>query len=80
MMPKYKRFSKWLEDNGVKYPGVEYPVAFGRQGQLIGMAAKQNIYPQKAFLYVPQRLIITEITVRNSKIAFLLDKHPEIFK
>eukprot|EP00347_Sterkiella_histriomuscorum_P010279 403376910 len=77
---KYVNFQKWLEDNGVLHPGVDYPVAFGRQGQLIGMAARKDIPPQKAFLFVPQRLMISEVTVRNSKIAPLLSKHPEIFK
>ena len=31
-MPKYAKFNKWLEANGVKHPGVDYPVAFGNQG------------------------------------------------
>jgi hypothetical protein len=31
-MPKYAKFNKWLEANGVKHPGVDYPVAFGKQG------------------------------------------------
>jgi len=29
-MPKYAKFNKWLEENGVKHPGVDYPVAFGK--------------------------------------------------
>ena len=31
-MPKYAKFNKWLEANGVRHPGVDYPVAFGKQG------------------------------------------------
>lgn len=31
-LPKYKLFAKWLEDNGVIYPAVDYPVAFGKHG------------------------------------------------
>jgi len=31
-LPKYKNFSKWLEDNGVIYPAVDYPVAYGKHG------------------------------------------------
>ena len=31
-MPKYAKFNKWLEANGVRHPGVDYPVAFGNQG------------------------------------------------
>jgi hypothetical protein len=44
------------------------------------MAASKDIPPQTAFLYVPQHIIITEMTVRNSKIGDLILKHPEIFK
>ena len=31
-MPKYAKFNKWLEANGVRHPGVDYPVAFGKEG------------------------------------------------
>ena len=34
----------------------------------------------KAFLFVPHRLIINENTVKRSKIAYIIDKHPEVFK
>jgi len=64
----------------VKHPGVRYPVAFGKEGHLIGMAAAKDINPQTAFLFVPQKLIITEYTCRNSKLSTIIDKHPEIFK
>jgi hypothetical protein len=57
-LPKYVAFKEWLEKNGVKYPSVEYPVAFGRNGELVGMAAKEDVPPLKAFLFVPHRLII----------------------
>ncbi|CDW88807.1 set domain protein [Stylonychia lemnae] len=79
-LPKYKNFAKWLKDNGVIYPAVDYPVAFGKHGYLIGMAAKQDIPPQKAFLFVPQKLMINEVVVRNSKISHIINKHPKIFK
>jgi hypothetical protein len=39
---------------------VDYPVAFGKHGQLIGMAASKDVPPLKAFLSVPHKLIITE--------------------
>jgi hypothetical protein len=71
-MPKYAKFNSWLDANGVKHPGVDYPVAFGRQGQLIGMAAKKDIPPMTAFLYVPYNLIITEATVMRSPIAHIV--------
>lgn len=71
-MPKYANFNKWLTDNGVKHPGVDYPVAFGKHGQLIGMAARKDLPPMKAFLYVPFNLIITENTVMRSSIRHIV--------
>ena len=47
------RFKQWCEDNGVKADLIEFPVAFGKNGELIGMAAKQDIPTQKAFLFLP---------------------------
>ena len=78
--PKYARFNEWLIANGVEHPGVEYPVAFGKHGQLIGMAAKKDIPPLKAFLFVPHKLIIQESVARRSEIAFIFSKHPEVYK
>ena len=62
------------------HPSVEYPVAFGKHGQLIGMAAKEDVPPLKAFLFVPHKLIIQEATVRKSCINFIIEKHPEVYK
>lgn len=39
--------------NGAKYPSVEYPVAFGKDGSLVGMAAREDVPPLKVFLYIP---------------------------
>ena len=77
---KYRKFNEWLVANGVEHPAVDYPVAFGKHGQLIGMAAKKDIPPMKAFLFVPHRLIIQEQTARRSEISFIFDKHPELYK
>lgn len=79
-LPKYENFRKWLAENGVVHPSVEYPVAFGREGQLIGMAAKSDIPPLKAFLFVPHKLIINETLVKRSSIGPLIAKHPELYK
>jgi hypothetical protein len=42
---KYKEFDKWMKKNGAKYPAVDYPVAFGKNGELMGLAAKVDIPP-----------------------------------
>ena len=51
--PKYVAFKKWCDQNGILYSGVEFPAAFGTNGQLIGMAAARDVPPSTAFLYVP---------------------------
>ena len=80
--PKHVNFKKWCDDNGIKYPGVDYPTCFGPNGQLIGMAAKTDISPMQAFLYVPTNLVISvyNLRKRNPPLALIFDKHPEIFK
>lgn len=44
-LDKYIQFDKWLQKNGAKYPAVDYPVAFGKNGELMGLAAKKDIPP-----------------------------------
>ena len=50
---RYVKFDEWLQKNGARYPAVDYPVAFGKNGELVGMAAKKEIPPLKAFLFIP---------------------------
>ena len=52
-MQIYRNFHAWLQLNGAKYSAVDYPVAFGKNGELMGLAAKKDIPPQKAFLFIP---------------------------
>jgi hypothetical protein len=42
---KFKDFHAWLEKNGAKYPAVDYPVCFGKNGELVGLAAKKDVPP-----------------------------------
>ena len=58
--PKYIEFNKWCDDNGVKHPSIRYPVAFGKEGQLVGIAATREIGFNEAYIYVPTKLAIHE--------------------
>jgi len=80
--PRYKLLNDWCKENGVLHPGVEYPVAFGRHGELVGMAASRDIPPQTAFLFVPQNLFICEdnIRMRSPLLSALYDRNPAVFK
>ena len=77
----YKNFDAWLQKNGAKYPAIDYPVAFGKNGELMGLCAKKDIPPQKAFLFIPQSLIINELVCKlDPNCGPIYEKHPEIFK
>ena len=81
-LPKYQAFKQWCDTNGILYPGVEFPAAFGTKGQLIGMAAAKDVPPSTAFLYVPQELQINKHTIKNRapELWEVQEKHPEVFK
>ena len=62
-------------------PAVRYPVAFGPNGELVGMAATREIGLGEAYVYVPIKCIINESKFRAStEIGHLVDKHPELFE
>jgi hypothetical protein len=78
----HQNFKRWCDENGIKTPGADYPVAYGPRGQLVGMAAKKDIEPMQAFLYVPMDVVINEYNARRRcpEIGFIFDRHPEMFK
>ncbi len=80
-MPKYLRFREWCKTNGVFNPSVEYPVAFGKHGHLVGMCAARDVPPMTAFLYIPWNLLINapNIRERSPEMGSLFDHHPELF-
>lgn len=77
---KYVEFNRWCDENGIIHKSVRYPVAFGSEGHLIGLAATRRIGFNEAYLYVPTRVIISEDQFRNHpEIGHIIDKHPEVF-
>lgn len=47
----------------------------------MGLAAKSDIPPNKAFLFIPQEIIINELVCRADPICGpIYEKHPEIFR
>jgi hypothetical protein len=78
-MPKFINFHKWLKEHGVKYDSIEYPVAFGKNGDLLGIAAKRPIGPEEAYLYIPNKLIINEDKIWVSEIAEIVQRHADVF-
>ena len=54
---KTQRFMSWCKDIGIICPKIEYPSFF--DGGLIGAKVKEPIQHREAFLYVPQKAIIS---------------------
>ena len=55
---KYVRFNEWCKKHGVKSDAIEYPVAFGERGELVGVRAKRFIGICESYVYVPARITI----------------------
>jgi len=57
---KYIRFNEWCVKNGIKCSSLEWPVAYGKDGQLVGVRAKKDIGPCESYVYVPVNCTINE--------------------
>lgn len=79
-LPKFVNFHKWLKEHGARYDSIEYPVAFGQSGDLLGIAAKRPIGPEEAYLYIPNKLIINEEKIWTSDIADIVERHADVFE
>ena len=50
-------------------PSIEYPVAFGKEGHLIGVMATRDIGMCESYIYVPVKLTINQEQFRRSWIG-----------
>lgn len=72
-------FLAWCDKHGVKYDSVDYPVAFGKEGKLVGCAAKRDIGLNEAYVYVPVGICINEEQFKRSWCGEIYsDKYDEI--
>ncbi|EWS71999.1 RuBisCO LSMT substrate-binding protein (macronuclear) [Tetrahymena thermophila SB210] len=75
---RYIKFKQWCIDNGAIMEGIQFPAAFGPLG-VPGIAADQDISPQKVILAIPNKLIISEDKVYGCDLEEVLEKFPELF-
>ena len=54
--PKFKKYVEWLKANGCIFDKVDFPAYFG---QVCGGRAAEDILPQEAIAFVPNKLIIS---------------------
>ena len=72
---KYVRFNNWAKKYGVVAPSVEWPVAYGKNGDLVGVRAKKDIGLMESYIYVPCKLTINEEQFKRSWIGEIYDNH-----
>ena len=78
---KYVKFNQWCDEQGILHPKCRYPVAFGPSGELVGIAATEEIALGESYVYVPVKCVINESKFRaDPEIGHLVDKHPELFE
>jgi len=71
--PKYVKFNEWCAKYGVVAPSLEWPVAYGPKGELVGVRAKTDIGPCQSYVYVPVNLTLNEEQFKRSLIAEIYD-------
>ena len=80
----YKMVPLWIRYTlpSLKIQQVNFPAAFGKDENalLVGSAVKETIQHNEAFLYIPNKLLITTDRARASEIGFILESHDNIFK
>jgi len=54
-------------------------VAFGKSGNLLGIAAKRPIGPEESYLYIPNKIIISDDKIFTSEIADIVYRHKDVF-
>jgi len=75
---KCAKFVKWCADVGIVCPKIEYPGFFS--GGLVGAKAKEPINHREAFLFVPQKVIISLDKCLNHEIVGkIYEQNPQIF-
>jgi hypothetical protein len=77
-MEKYDSFVAWCRENGCIFPSIEYPAKIPPY-DIIGARAKANIPSKKAFIFVPNKVIITPEKAKHSEIGFIIEANTGFF-
>lgn len=59
---------------------MEYPVAFGPNGLLIGFAAAKDLEANEVYMELPESSVVNRTYVMKTPLGALIKKHPEIFE
>lgn len=71
-----QKYLQWLQSNGCIFDKIEFPAFFG---QVCGVRASQDILPQEAIAFIPNKLIISVESARQSEIGYIFKSHDSLF-
>lgn len=74
------RFHEWFKKHGGRCAAWRWPVAFGEQGELVGVCARTDIGFNESGVYVPARLTINVEQFKRSWIGEIYDDILEDFQ
>jgi len=77
--PVQQRYVAWLQANGVLYPKLHYPCAFGPAG-LLGVAAKEELPPETAIMFIPYSTCLSLSYAHTTVLKSVFQQSPELFK
>ena len=76
---KQQAYVEWARANGVIMDKIEFPVVFWEG--LVGSRAKEDIGDNEAFVYIPNKVLLTVERARShSEIGHIFNNHDSIFK
>jgi hypothetical protein len=78
---RFQNFSEWKDARGIQAEGCEFPVCWGKQGELFGVAAKQDFKPFEIIAKAPVSAMISARHVRQQlPLKQIYDLYPEVFE
>jgi hypothetical protein len=78
-MEKYADYVAWCREQGCIFPSIEYPATFGPYN-IVGARAKARIPNKKAFIFVPNKIIITPLKAKVSGIGHIISSNTAFFE
>jgi len=75
---KCEVFNKWLDDEGVIMPKLQYPAYF--EGGLVGVSATAPIKHRESFLAIPYKMLMTvDGANRHEILGPIIQENPQLF-
>lgn len=72
-------FNKWCDEQGVVKGPLEWPVAYGSKGELVGVRATKDIGMNESIVYIPTRITISIESFKQSEYSVIYYENEDDF-